>query len=452
MHEPRWTGSRAARRAALLCLLLPTLGVATGRADVVLLAAPLVVGTALALAAQLLGAAPRSAAGSADSAAGVAVRAPAQVGQGEQVAVEIEATVPPGTQAAVLRLPSQGSLPFGTVGVVRGATGTRPVTRRLGVVLSLPLWGSVLVARPDLRLVGADALVLADPLTGPHRTVRVLPAADRGTPAPLRPRTTGVVGMHRTRRGGEGLDLLDVREFRPGDAMRRIDWRVSARRGSLHVRRNALDADADVAVLVDTRLDVGRQVAGWPRPPGPEGVGTSEPGASLDLSVRAAVTLTRSLLEQGDRVTVVDLSRPRQSVPPGTGRRQLRRVRARLVDSAVHWQARKVVLRPGSIQPGMVAVLVSPFLDDAVEDLALRLRRRGTEVVAVDTLPGPLDLDHPGSHEPVRDRTAARLVQRERAERLRRLRASGVVVGPSEAAALARVLREVARRRRQVGR
>ena len=87
-----------------------------------------------------------------------------------------------------------------------------------------------------------------------------------------------------------------------------------------------------------------------------------------------------------------------------------------------------------------------------VEDLALRLRRRGTEVVAVDTLPGPLDLSHPGSDVPVRDRTAARLVERERTERLRRLAAAGVVVGPAEASALARVLREVARRRRQVGR
>ncbi len=447
MLEPRWAGSRAARRAALLCLVLPTLGVATGRVDLVLLAAPLLVGTTLALASQRL--APRAGGG---RAAGVVVRAPAQVGQGEEVAVEVEAVLPPGAQAGVLRLPAPGSLPFGTVAVVAGATGTVPATRRVGVSLELPLWGPVLVARPDLRLVGADALVIADPLPGPHRTVRVLPAPDRGSPSPLRPRSTGVVGSHRTRRGGEGLDLLDVREFRPGDAVRRIDWRVSARRGSLHVRRTALDADADVVVLVDTRLDVGREIAGWPRPPGPEGVGTSEPGSSLDLSVRAAVTLTRSLLEQGDRVTVVDLSRPRQSVPPGTGRRQLRRVRSRLVDSAVHWQARSIVLRPGSVQPGVVAVLVSPFLDDAVADLALRLRRRGTEVVAVDTLPGPLDLDHPGSHEPVRDRTAARLVERERTERLRRLAASGVVVGPAEAGPLARVLREVARRRRQVGR
>ena len=440
MAEPRWTGSRAARRAALLCLLLPALGVLTGRADVVLLAAPLVVGTALALATGTGRGGP----------AGTLVHAPRQVGQGEQVDVEIDVALPRGTQAAVVRLPSQGSLPFGTLAVV-GAPADGG-TRRLSTSISLPLWGSVLVARPDVRLVGADALVLADPLMGDHRTIRVLPAADRGSPTPLRPRTTGVVGTHRTRRGGEGLDLLDVREFRPGDAVRRIDWRVSARRGSLHVRRNALDADADVVVLLDTRLDVSREVAGWPRPPGPEGVGTTEPGSSLDLSVRAAVTLARSLLQQGDRVAVVDLSRPRQSVPPATGRRQLRRVRTRLVDSAVHWQARRLLLRPGAVQPGMVAVLVSPFLDDAVEELALRLRRRGTEVVAVDTLPGPLDLSQPGSDAPVRDLTAARLVERERTERIRRLARAGVVIGPAETAALSRVLREVARRRRQVGR
>ena len=82
-----------------------------------------------------------------------------------------------------------------------------------------------------------DALLLADPVTGPERTVRVLPGVGSREPAPLRPRATGVVGAHRTRRAGEGLDLLDVREFHPGDSTRRIDWRVSARRGTLHVRR-----------------------------------------------------------------------------------------------------------------------------------------------------------------------------------------------------------------------
>ena len=37
-------------------------------------------------------------------------------------------------------------------------------------------------------------------------------------------------------RAGHGTDLYGVREFRSGDALRRIHWRTSARRGQLVVR------------------------------------------------------------------------------------------------------------------------------------------------------------------------------------------------------------------------
>lgn len=441
-----WHGSRAARRAALLCLLLPALGVLTGRADMVVLGAPLLVGTTLALAVQL-GARDQQGAGAVPATA--VPYAPAQIGQGEDVDLVVEVALPPGAQAAVVRMPQPQEVPFGVEVTVAAA----PLPRRLGTRIPLPLWGIVLLARPDLRVVGADALLLAGPFPGRHKSVRVLPAAGRGSPAPLRPRPSGVVGAHRTRRPGEGLDLLDVREFRPGDRLRRIDWRVSARRGTLHVRRNALDVDADVMVLLDTRLDVGQDVARWPAPPGPGTMGTSSPGSSLDTTVRTALTLARSLLEQGDRVGMVDLSRPRLSVPPGTGRRQLRRLRAQLVGVAVHWQARRLVLRPGAVPPGVAAVLVSPFLDDAVSNLALRLRVRGTEVVAVDVLPAPLDLSHvQADRGGVRELTAARLMLAERSERLHLLAAAGVVLSPGDAPTVARLLRDHARRRQQVGR
>ncbi len=239
-----------------------------------------------------------------------------------------------------------------------------------------------------------------------------------------------------------------MREFRAGDRLKRIDWRVSARRGTLHVRRTAVDADADVVLLLDTRLDVGADVAAWPRPPGPGGVGASVRGSSLDVTVRTAVTLARSFLDQGDRVSMIDLSRPRLSVPPRTGRRQLRRLRGQLVEVGVYAAARRLLLRQGVVQPGMVAVLVSPLLDEPVAGLAETLQRRGTQVVAVDVLPGPLSLGMRTRREVV----AARLVLAERAVRLDRLRALGVTVVHGDAGGVARMLRERERRRQRVRR
>lgn len=440
---PRWQGARSLRRAALLSLLLPGVGLAMGRADVVVLAAPIVLGTVLAMthaATQPSGGAGR--AGAVTS----RVRAPAQSGQGEEVGVTVEVGLPQGVEAGVVRMPEGERMPFGVEAVLTPAPDGS--VRRLGQRIRLPLWGKVVLARPDVRAVGPDALLLAEPVVGHQHTVRVLPAADRPAPAPLPPRFAGMVGAHRTRRPGEGSDLLDVREFRAGDRMRRIDWRVSARRGTLHVRSTAVDADADVVLMIDTRLDVGPEVAGWPRPPGPGGLGTSHLGSSLDLSVRTAVTLARAFLDQGDRVSMVDLSRLRLSVPPRTGRRQLRRLRGQLVEVGVHAAARRLLLRQGVVQPGMVAVLVSPLLDEPVTDLAASLQRRGVRVVAVDVLPHDLDL----TLRTVRETVAARLVMAERAHRLDGLRALGVTVVTGDAASVARMLRNQARRRQQVRR
>lgn len=436
---PRWQGARSLRRAALLCLLLPALALLTGRADLVVLAAPLVVGTVLAMA-RTARAVPLP------GAAGCRVRAPAQSGQGEEVELALELWLPLAAEAGVVRVPEGDRLPFGVEAVVGAGAGGQP--RRIGQRVLLPLWGRVVLARPDVRAIGPDALVVAEPAVGRQHTVAVLPAPERPAPAPLRPRTAGVVGAHRTRRPGEGTDLLDVREFRPGDRVRRIDWRVSARRGSLHVRRTAADVDADVVLLLDTRLDVGPEVAGWARPPGPGGLGTSELGSSLDLTVRTALTLARTFLDQGDRVALVDLSRPRLSVPPRTGRRQLRRLRRQLVEVGVHAAARRLLLRPGVVPPGAVAVLVSPLLDPPVTDLAAQLRRRGAQVIAVDVLPSRLDRRMDTEREAV----AVRLVMAERAHRLEGLRALGVCVVDGSAGVVARVLRDQARRRRQVGR
>lgn len=440
---PRWQGARSLRRAAFLCLLLPGLGLVTGRPDLLVLAAPIVLGTVLAMTATA-NRLPRR-----DDVADLAtalVDAPTQAGQGEEVTVAVDVSPPPGTEAAVVRLPEGERMPFGVEALVAPLADGSP--RRLAQQINLPLWGKVVVARPDVRAVGADALVVAEPTVGRQHTVRVLPAPDRPAPAPLPPRFAGMVGAHRTRRPGEGGDLLDVREFRSGDRLRRIDWRVSARRGTLHVRRTAVDADADVVLLLDTRLDVGAEVAGWPGPPGPGGVGTSAPGSSLDLTVRTAVTLARAFLDQGDRVSMVDLSRPRLSVPPRTGRRQLRRLRGQLVEVGVYASARRLLLRQGVVQPGMVAVMVSPLLDEAVADLASRLQRRGAQVVAVDVLPRGLDLRLRTARETV----AARLVLAERDERLHHLRALGVTVVTGDAAGVARMLRDQARRRQQVRR
>jgi uncharacterized protein (DUF58 family) len=58
-------------------------------------------------------------------------------------------------------------------------------------------------------------------------------------------------GSYRTLFRGAGLDLADVREYQPHDDVRHIDWNVTARLQSLHVRQYIEDREVVTWFLLD---------------------------------------------------------------------------------------------------------------------------------------------------------------------------------------------------------
>ena len=97
------------------------------------------------------------------------------------------------------------------------------------------------------------------------------------------PRPAGLVGLHRANRQGGGSEPAEVRPFRPGDRLRRINWRVSSRTGTLHVTSTWSDRDTHVLLLLDTEADIGRSD------------GVDGRASSLDIAVRAAAAVGRAL-------------------------------------------------------------------------------------------------------------------------------------------------------------
>jgi uncharacterized protein (DUF58 family) len=357
--------------------------------------------------------------------------------------------------AVVVRLPAARGVPHGEERLVAGST--REIVRRFATAG----WGTVRIARPDWLAVAADGLATLGPVQARPTSVVVVPTARSGAPidGPARPR--GSRGMHRVRTGGEGSHITGVRPYRAGDLLRRIDWRVTSRalasrhpalRGTgLHVRTTAAETDADIVLLVDTRLDIAPTMATWDldlartrRSHAGRGAGeirggvlrppAGSPGGSLEGAVDAVVTLATEHLRAGDRVALVDLGRPRASVPTGTGHRHLDRIRYRLAQVSVD---KTTVWRPGTLAAsidrivrrlpvGARAVIASAFFDAEVTDLALGLARSGRPVLALDTAPAHVVPD------PVvpRSAEALRVVGLEREARLDRLRAAGVTVQP----------------------
>jgi uncharacterized protein (DUF58 family) len=103
----------------------------------------------------------------------------------------------------------------------------------------------------ELRRHGLAGLADSRALLGDAIEVRVVPRVlpVRGLPSGVR---RGQVGAdERVERGG--TDLVGLREYVPGDDLRRLHWATSARTGTLMVREDADPARPHLAVLLDDR-------------------------------------------------------------------------------------------------------------------------------------------------------------------------------------------------------
>lgn len=418
-----WHGTEALRRGLVLGVGLVVLGVLLHKVELVILGSPLLAGSIFALSAKVSGAPTAK------------VRPLPRTGEtGESVTAVVEVDPGQGSELLAVRLPIPGTSGPGVVHLLPASM------TRIACSLHREAWGDGVDLRVDHLLSGPDAMIVHGPMVGAEVNRILLPPV-RSLPAgPVPSRAAGLVGAHRSRRPGDSTDLRSVRPFQPGDRLRRIDWRVSLRSDTLHVREYQAEADADVMLALDTRMDVGAELGAWSTS---EQGGVVRRGGSLDTAILAATAMAASYLRLGDRVGLVDLGRPQLGVRPGVGRRQLLRIRNQLVVSAraAAWSTRPV-LNAHQVPQGALVVVLSPFLDDAVVETTVHAARRGNLVLAVDVLPEALIADSEDSWgEPVRQ-----ILLMEHDVRLNALRGHGIAVVPwSDGYGVAAMLRRVAR-------
>jgi uncharacterized protein (DUF58 family) len=73
---------------------------------------------------------------------------------------------------------------------------------------------------------------------------------------PRQPVHSLLSGRHASRIRGRGLDFEELRGYLPGDDPRTIDWKVTARTGSPHVRVYTEERDRPALILVDQRMSM----------------------------------------------------------------------------------------------------------------------------------------------------------------------------------------------------
>ena len=131
----------------------------------------------------------------------------------------------------------------------------------------------------------------------------------RGASRSLRLRAQGtaralLLGSHRGAHRGRGLEFEEVRPYAPGDDVRSIDWRVTARRGRVHTKLFREERERPVWLLVD--LQPGMYFG-------------SRVQMKSALAVRAAALLAWTAVAGGDRVgAVIRNGADARCLPPRT--------------------------------------------------------------------------------------------------------------------------------------
>ncbi|MEO5921405.1 MAG: DUF58 domain-containing protein [Pseudolysinimonas sp.] len=182
-------------------------------------------------------------------------------------------------------------------------------------------------------------------------------------------------------------DDLTTREYRPGDALRRVHWRASARHGELMVRQEEHRSHPDARIVVDTRQ------SGYPDAV-PDPGDTWSPTAhseSFEWVVRMMASLGAHLESAGFRVLIEETAVP-QVEPLGQrslgGRRSegfLTSLAAvRLVDRPRDPVGTSVIVDP---EGPVFALLADP--DEETVSWLLKRRRGGQAAIAFFMSPHP---------------------------------------------------------------
>ncbi len=396
--RPTWRPGSLPEAAAVAGVVLLIAGLAFGRPDIGLLGLPALLGAVFS----------RTKPPAAEQTVVEEPRDPASAGRvGSSVRIA-------GGEVAHVRVSASGHRRIEFV-VPVPADGERRIELELASVRTGPQETAVV----DVR--GYEGIWEQEPRSVGGTPRLVLPASLRlgGVPVPRTLR--GLSGPRRSRRLGEGGELRDIHPFEPGDRLKRIDWRATARRSpnleTIYVRRTFADAEAAVVLVVDSRDEVGSDVRTWRR----FGEQRVDEPTSLDLARNAAASIARALVEHGDRVGLVDLALDARPLPPATGRRQLRRI-AHGLALAHPVGTPNLRVRPPQVPADALIYLFSTLLDDAAAHLVRTWRGLGHPVVIVDTLPDVRPVDEPSLA------IAWRIVRMERQLRLDRLSQEGVPI------------------------
>ena len=212
----------------------------------------------------------------------------------------------------------------------------------------------------------------------------------RDLPLDSRKAATSVIsGAHVSRFRGRGMDYLESRGYQPGDDIRSMDWRVTARSGRAHIKVYQEERERPIVVMLDL---------------GPGMFFATRGAFKSVIAARAAALIGWTAVHNGDRIGALLFNGGHHELRPLGGSRGVLRLIRTLVemtdparapggrsdsDSGQHLNDALMRLRRVA-RPGSLVFLLSDFYGcDTDTRRHLQYLRKHNDVIAlqiVDTL------------------------------------------------------------------
>jgi len=208
--------------------------------------------------------------------------------------------------------------------------------------------------------------------------ILVLPAPMKTRAAMLKPRfTLHAPGPNPARLAGSGTDFWGIREYRPGDSLRQLNWRLKARHPQkMFTNEYEREEIADFGLILDTRKFSNADAM---------------EEALFEYSVSAAASLSESFLKNGNRVSLLVYGRPINTVFPGYGKKHLN-ILLRILAQAklgAYVPFNYLEYFPARLFPTRSVIVIFSTVHPRDLDVYTRLRAYGYEVLLIS--PDPVE-------------------------------------------------------------
>jgi uncharacterized protein (DUF58 family) len=260
----------------------------------------------------------------------------------------------------------------------------------------------------SIRIVVSDplGLIKSEMLLPDNTTIQVRPQIKKFKAISIRPRNTvHSPGSIPARIGGNGTDFFGIREYHPGDSLRSLDWRLTARHPrKFFTKEFEQEEIAEIGLILDARRNTDLRI-------GEESL--------FEYGVSATASLAEMFLHLGHRVSLLVFGEKMLTAVPGYGKLQLHRIMSCLSKAKIGSENSalgSLDFLPIRIFPPHALIIVISSLTSSDRYLFQRLRAYGYQALLIS--PDPIHFAYPTLSQDATNQLAIRAAHIDRRLRL----------------------------------